>query len=290
MANKKGLGKGLQALIPNIPSDETELGDANTIKQIALKKIKPNTYQPRREFSQNKLHELAQSIEEHGVIQPIVVRRLNEDYYQLIAGERRWRACMLLELESIPAVIKDLDDSKTTELALIENIQREDLTPIEEAWAYKTLLEEFSLTQAELSKSVGKSRPAITNTLRLLNLECDVQDLLACGEIYMGHARALLSIEKGDLQIELARGVVEKGLSVRDTEKMVKRVLEDRSKKHVKDANSIPPIIAGLEEKLQDKFSTKVFIKYGKDKGAIVIDYYGDDELNRILDILSVEG
>ncbi|MBO8169996.1 MAG: ParB/RepB/Spo0J family partition protein [Thermoanaerobacteraceae bacterium] len=288
MANKRGLGKGLQALIPSVPPGEDD--SSNKIKNISVKKIKPNTYQPRREFSESKLQELAQSIKEHGVIQPVVVRKLDNDYYQLIAGERRWRACVMLDLETIPAVVKDLDDAKTTELALIENIQREDLNPIEEAWAYKTLLEEFSLTQEQLSQSIGKSRPAITNTLRLLNLECDVQDMLASGELSMGHARALLSIEDPSLQVELAKKINKEGLSVRQTEKLVKGILEKgKVKKEIKLKQDIPPEINALQERLQEHFGTKVTIKYGKKKGSIVIDYYGDDDLNRILELLDAQ-
>ncbi|WP_366923446.1 ParB/RepB/Spo0J family partition protein [Metallumcola ferriviriculae] len=283
MANKRGLGKGLQALIPNGDTMAVE----GTIREIPIKDIKPNTYQPRRIFSEDKLKELAQSIKENGVIQPIVVRKIGADKYQLIAGERRWRACNLLEQEKIPAVIKDLGDRQVTELALIENIQREDLNAIEEAWAYKTLLEEFGLTQEKLAGRIGKSRSAITNALRLLNLECDVQDLLTLGVISMGHARALLSISDAEKQVALARQVADKGLSVRETERLVKNTAEGRTARKTADQKVLPEIIS-LQEKLEEQLSTKVVIKHGDNKGRILIDYYDNQDLNRILMLIGV--
>ncbi len=285
MATKRGLGRGLQALIPN-GTPETGAAAESTIKQIPVKDIKPNTYQPRRRFSEEKLKELAQSIKENGVIQPVVVRKIGADKYQLIAGERRWRACVMLEMETIPAVIKDLGDRQVTQLALIENIQREDLNPIEEAWAYRTLLEEFSLTQEQLAQRIGKSRSAIANTLRLLNLECDAQDYLTMGVISMGHARALLSIADSDLQIQLAKKIAQDGISVRETEKMVKNLLEQ--KQHKREKKEVPPEIALISEKLEEKFGTRVFIKHGEDRGKIVIEYYDNEDLNRVLALLGL--
>lgn len=291
---KRGLGKGLKALIPPVPLVEENNKD---IQWIDLNLIKPNEYQPRRTMDNEKLIELAESIKEHGVVQPIIVRRIDEGKFEIVAGERRWRACQLAEMDKIPAIIKDYSAQQVSEIALIENIQREDLNPIEEANAYKTLIEEFKLTQADLSKKIGKSRPYITNILRLLSLSNEVKSLLAEGQISIGHARALLSIQDENIQQEIAYRIIDENLSVRQVEKMVSDLNKnneennlqegkDKSQQKINEIASTDPLINDVEEKLQNIFGTKVQLKYKTGKGKIEINYYSDDELDRILEII----
>lgn len=291
---KRGLGKGLKALIPPVPLVEENNKD---IQWIDLNLIKPNEYQPRRTMDNEKLIELAESIKEHGVVQPIIVRRIDEGKFEIVAGERRWRACQLAEMDKIPSIIKDYSAQQVSEIALIENIQREDLNPIEEANAYKTLIEEFKLTQADLSKKIGKSRPYITNILRLLSLSNEVKSLLAEGQISIGHARALLSIQDENIQQEIAYRIIDENLSVRQVEKMVSDLNKnneennlqegkDKSQQKINEIASTDPLINDVEEKLQNIFGTKVQLKYKTGKGKIEINYYSDDELDRILEII----
>lgn len=290
---KKGLGKGLQALIPPVP-----LGDEGNkdILWIDLANIKPNENQPRKNIDKEKLMELAKSIKEHGVVQPIIVRRRSENTYEIVAGERRWRACQLAEMDKVPAIIKDYSTQQVSEIALIENIQREDLNPIEEAGAYKTLIERYKLTQEELSKKVGKSRPHIANTLRLLNLPAEVKSLLSEGQLSTGHARALLSIQDDRIRKEIAYRIIDEKLSVRQVEDLIahkeeKSLVEvEKEKKGNREQSSkdnrIDPIIMEMEEKLQTCLGTKVQLRYQKGKGKIEISYYSDDELDRLLEII----
>lgn len=285
---KKGLGKGLHALIPPVSNLDNNEGE---VQSIPIDKIKPNYFQPRKNFDEEKLQELADSINEHGVVQPIVVRSYGEDQYEIVAGERRWRACRLLNMETIPAIVRDFNDRQVTEIALIENVQREDLNPIEEAWAYKTLLDEFNLTQNELSNRVGKSRSFIANMMRLLNLPVEIQECLSSGQLSIGHARALLPLENIDKQIELAKKIIENELTVREVEKIVKDLLsekdKDRKKEKEVDKEYINPMNKIFEDKLQELLGTKVkFKQKNKDSGKIEIEYYTSEDLERIIEIL----
>jgi len=287
------LGKGLRALIPDTAIDDSSGGDEGSrIVMLTVDSLVPNKFQPRRDFDEEKLKELADSIREHGVVQPIVARSIGDEKYEIVAGERRWRACRMLGMETIPAVIKEYTDGELTQIALIENIQREDLNPLEEAYAYDMLIKEFSFTQEELARRIGKSRPFVANMLRLLHLEKDVQKMVEDNKLSIGHARALLAL-KGRDQVELAEKIIEEGLTVRQTEEMVKRKAEkgvflksrsDRSSKK-KNKNEKPPAIKDLEERLNEIFGTKVRI-HGKNKGKIVIEYYGQEELERIVEII----
>ncbi|HHY99126.1 MAG TPA: ParB/RepB/Spo0J family partition protein [Firmicutes bacterium] len=278
---KKGLGKGLRALIP----DETNVMKEQ-VTEISIDLIQPNPYQPRRQFDEDKLEELVESIRQHGVLQPLVVRPL-EGGYQLIVGERRWRAARRAGLSMVPVVIRDVDEIEMMELALIENLQREDLTPIEEAQAFHRLINEFGLTQEELAEVVGRSRSGIANTLRLLNLPEDVQDNVSRGTLSMGHARALLALNNPEQQIEAAELVVKRGLSVRQTEELVRRlVAREKSAAQEVAAMALDPILQDIEDRLRRTLGTRVRISPGEKRGKIVIDYYSKDDLERILSIL----
>lgn len=281
--NKKGLGRGLQALLPTVEKEESE--NSEKIVEISIKNIKVNKNQPRHTFDEEKLRELALSIKEHGVVQPVIVRPVEAGKYELVAGERRWRACQIIGVERIPAIIRKLDKKETSEIALIENIQRENLNPIEEGVAYKTLMDEYGLTQEELSKRVGKSRPFIANTVRLLALPEIVKSMVMQGTLSAGHARTLLAIPKGKDQEEVANRIARKGLTVRQAEKEVKTVLAEKIK--VKKASpKADPNVVDLEERLKKKYSTKVYIRNGKKGGRIEIEYYGEEELQRLLEAL----
>jgi len=281
MAVKKGLGKGLSALIPEIDSI-----DKDEIKEVDIDKIKPNEKQPRKVFDKDSLNSLAESIKKHGVIQPIIVRKVGEEY-QIVAGERRWRAAKIAGLKVIPAIIRDFDERELLQIALIENLQREDLNPIEEAEAYKTLIEEYKLTQDEVAKIVGKSRPAITNSLRLLNLDPSVREMVASGVLSPGHAKVLLSVENRELQRKIAEKIVKEDINVRDTEKLIKNLSEGKGEEKKK-LDIKEPHLREMEENLERLFGTKVRILKGKKKGRIEIEYYSDEELERILEFLSM--
>lgn len=288
MAKKFGLGKGLNALIPDEELDEKEVVANNGINEIDINLIKPNKEQPRKNFDAEKIAELANSIKEHGVIQPIILKQEDNNIYTIIAGERRWRAARLLSLKKIPAIIMNLDDKKLLEVSLIENIQREDLNPIEEALAYKKLLVEFNLTQEELSKKISKSRTAITNTIRLLNLDERVQEYLIDGVISEGHGRAILSLDDNEKQYEVAQNIIDNNLSVRETEKLIK----DLSNYIVKEEKKIEKkdiYIDEIKNKLESLFVTKVEIKNSKnDKGKIEIKYNSKEDLQRIIDLFGL--
>ncbi|MDF2548634.1 MAG: chromosome partitioning protein ParB [Anaerosolibacter sp.] len=280
---KGGLGKGLNALIPERKIEpaviEAKKGDA---LKISIHDIKPNRSQPRKDFAKDKLETLVDSIKLHGVIQPIVVRAVDIGY-EIVAGERRWRAAREAGLKEIPCIIKELNDQQGMEIALIENIQRENLNPIEEALAFKSLLDTYHLTQEQISKAIGKSRPHIANTMRLLNLHETIQEMLIENQITSGHARAILRLESASLQQKLSKEVVERGLSVRETEALVTKVLDGKMKKEIsKDQKDIG--LLNLEETLKMLLGTKVSIVKGKKKGKIEIEYYSDDELERLID------
>lgn len=279
---KRVLGKGLSALIPGVAA-----ADAETVRQLPVDQIRPNPFQPRKHFDEAKLSELAQSIKVHGIVQPLVVRPAG-DAYELVVGQRRLQAAVMAGLERVPAVVSELGDVEMVQIALIENLQREDLNPIEEAECYRRLIEEFGATHEELAETLGRSRPTISNTMRLLNLHPEVQGLVSRGTISMGHARALLSIEDLDLQREACARVVQEGLSVRETEGLVKRVLATGrlARAGAERARSKDPEIVSLEEKLRRALGTQVRIVQGKRKGRIEIEYYGDEDLERILAIV----
>lgn len=278
MANKRGLGKGLGALIPD--SGEP---NANSIIDIKITDIEANDKQPRRAFEDEKLEDLCESIKSHGVVQPIIVRKL-ENGYQIVAGERRWRASRMAGKKTIPAIIKECSNLEVMELALIENLQREDLNAIEEASAYKSLNEEYNMTQEQISSRIGKSRPAIANALRLLQLPQRIKDLVAEGKISQGHARALLSIQEEKKQLEIAEKIVTDQLNVRQIEKLAKDTKQISKKEGIPDGIKLE--IKQLEDKLQLALGTKVIIKHKKDRGKIEIEYYSNEELERILDLL----
>ncbi|MBI5049846.1 MAG: ParB/RepB/Spo0J family partition protein [Nitrospirae bacterium] len=280
---KPALGKGLAALIPE--KGKTAL--TGGILELDINKIIPNEYQPRRIFKDTALQELAQSIKEKGIIQPVIVRRGDDDSFRLIAGERRLRAAKIAGLATLPAIVKDAAPAEAIELALVENIQREDLNPIETAEAFQRLISEFNLTHDSLSHRVGKDRATVTNYLRILKLPSEVRTWIADGSLSMGHAKALLQIENSRIQIDTARKIIKKGLSVRDTEVLTKKALSTSGITPPKQQHWKEPQIAALEEKLMHSLGTKVrLIHKGKKGGKIEIEYYSLDELDRILEVL----
>jgi ParB family transcriptional regulator, chromosome partitioning protein len=276
---KQALGKGLGALIPDMSALDDNEKKALGIIELALDKIIPNEYQPRKVFNDDKLQELAASIKEQGVIQPIIVHRAGSGF-QLIAGERRWRASRLAGLKTIPALVKEATKREFLEMALIENIQREDLNPLEAAEAYKRLQEEFKLTQEDLAKRVGKERSTVTNFLRLLGLPKEVKHDLATGALSMGHAKALLSLERVRDQLQAAAMIVKKGLSVRESEALASRLKNPPQEKKARQHQELKAV----EEKLRKSLGTKVSITSKSKGGRIVIEYYSPEELDRILE------
>jgi len=282
MIKKSALGKGLASLIPEDNFEE----DGSSILKVSINSIKPNEDQPRKYFDPEKIAELAESIKEHGIIQPIVLKK-EGSIYTIIAGERRWRAAKTIGLKEVPAVIMDLSDKQVLEVSLIENIIREDLNPIEEALAYKKLLRDFELTQEEISKKVSKSRSAIANCMRLLNLDERVQEYLIDGVISEGHGRAILGVDHKDTQYEIAQKVIDEDLNVRQTEKLIKNISNNKPKKENKIISN--PYFKDITEKLEGYFNTKVTLNSkNNDKGKIEIEYYSEEDLQRILDLLKV--
>lgn len=279
------LGRGLSALIPDI---STEI-DKKDIITIDLKNIYPNQDQPRRVFDEEKIKILSESIKNYGVLQPIVLKPDDKGKYMIIAGERRYRASKLARKSDIPAVIKDIPMKDIMEIALIENLQREELNPIEEALAYRSLIKNYEVTQEEISEAVGKSRPHITNTLRLLNLPQKIMDMIDQGQITAGHGKALLRVNDENLQLELANKVIAEELSVRATEVLAKKICEDNIKEIPKKSKEKDVFIVDVEEKLRNIFGTKVNISKGKKKGKIEIEYYNEDDLNNIVSMLLEE-
>lgn len=283
MNRKFGLGKGLEALIPE--------GNEDNVNSIDINLIKAYENQPRKNFDKQKIMELAESIKEHGIIQPLVLKRISNGCYKIIAGERRWRAAKLAGIKNVPAIIMDLTDKDILEVSLIENIQREDLNPIEEAMGYKRLTEEFKLTQDDLAKRVGKSRAAITNNLRLLNLDKRVQEYLAEDEISEGHGRVLLELSDKEKQYRAALAIIDKKLSVRETERFVKLIkdkTENQEKLKAKQDNS-NPYINEVKTHLENYFKTKVNVVSKKNRGKIEIEYYSNDDLQRIVELLNIK-
>ena len=305
MAPKRGLGRGLSNLIPT--DDTTEDVTTKTSKQtktgtvtktevvkkveqtLNINRIEPNKNQPRKEFNEDELQELADSIKQFGVIEPLVVVK-RKGYYELIAGERRWRAARLAGLKEVPVVIKDYDDQQIVEIALIENIQREDLNPIEEAHAYERLIQEFNLTQDEVAERVSKSRTTVTNALRLLKLTEKVQQMLIDDMLSTGHVRALITIADPQLQYETAMYIFDKKLSVRETESYVKKLLNKKPKEKTseKEDPELSFLYKAIENRLKESLGTKTTIKAKtKDSGKIEIEYYSQEDLERITQLLA---
>lgn len=287
---KKGLGtkgRGLEALISNTMEDWGK--EEKAVAEIDINQIEPNRNQPRKYFDEEALLELADSLKKYGMIQPVVLKKV-EDYYEIIAGERRWRAAKIAGLTEIPAIIKEYESQEAFEVALIENIQRENLNPVEEAQGYARLQEEFGESQEDIAKKVGKSRSAVANALRLLQLDVRVLNFVSEKKLSAGHARTLLGISEGELQFELAERIIEEELSVRSVESIVKRMLEsaEEEKKEKKPSKTRFQCdsYTEIENELKGLFSTKVRLTQKKNKGKIEIEYYSDEDLERLLGLL----
>lgn len=281
MSAKKGLGTGLNALFGEAERDQDE-----EIRQLPISRVEPREAQPRSNFDEASLQELAESIQEYGLIQPITVRRLDSGYYQIIAGERRWRAARIAGLREVPVRIVEADDKLATELALVENLQREDLNPVEEALGYKTLLDVYGLTQEEAAKRVGKSRPTVTNALRLLSLAPEVQQFVEQGLLSAGHARALVGIKPEEAQIDAARSVITNGLSVRRTEQLAAKLMREEAAK--KDDGEIHvDYAAEVSKRLEKVLGRKVQLSERGKRGKITLEYYGADDRERLIAMLA---
>ncbi len=285
MAKKKaelGLGRGLNALLGDPVLQDQGEGSVS----LPISQVEPGLNQPRKRFDPEALAELADSIREHGIIQPLTVRRLSSGYYQIIAGERRWRAAKQAGLDEVPAVIIEADDRKVMEIGLIENLQREDLNPAEEARGYQVLMTEYGMTQEQVAQRMGKSRPAVTNALRLLNLPEDLMALVEEGKLSAGHARALLGAPTPALQRQGARAVLDKGLSVRQTEALVK-ALQKEKKPKVRTEDMLAIYLADLEKNLGSQLGRKVHIQHRGKKGKLELEYYSEDDLETLLRLLN---
>ena len=295
--SKKGLGRGLGALFDDSKSEkssegfdflsdlsDTEIADSDSIKMIKVRDIEPNKNQPRKTFDKEKLEILSSSIATHGIVQPILVKPNINGTYMIVAGERRWRAAKLAKIKEVPCVIRQLDEPAVMEIALIENLQREDLNPIEEAEGYRRLMETCELTQEEVAEKVGRSRSAVANSLRLNNLSERVKQMVIDGKLSQGHARALLSITDDNEQFELAKFIIEKGLNVRQVEKLVSDTSENKKKPKTKQVTGMmKKYFSEVENDLGSRLGTKVKISEGANKGKIEIEYYSKDDLERIL-------
>ena len=284
MAAKKGLGTGLDVLFGDSSREEEK---PQGVLELPIAKVEPRDNQPRTVFDEEALSELADSIREYGVIQPVTVRKLDSGYYQLIAGERRWRAARLAGLTDIPARVIEADDKLTTELALVENLQREDLNPVEEAQGYRTLMEEYGLTQDEAAQRVGKSRPAVANALRLLSLAPEVLQFVEQGLLSAGHARALVTVKPEELQIDAARQVMKNGLSVRRTEELAKRLMRAPKPEAVDDGAIRVDYAAEVTRRLERALGRRVLLSENGKKGRIVLEYYGADDRERLIEALA---
>ena len=299
MAKRMALGKGADALLRNINGTNTAIDEAvdkniedNTSKKtgelmVKISLVEPNRNQPRKEFDKDALSELANSIKQYGILQPIIVQKI-EDMYEIIAGERRWRAAKEAGLTEVPVIIRDYDKQKIMEISIIENIQRENLNPIEEAMAYQSLMEEYGLKHEELAERVSKNRSTITNSMRLLKLSDNIQQMIIDGKISAGHAKVLLSVENTSEQEKIAQELISKSLSVRELEKLVKQYIKPRKKKKSKDDKDYSLFYKEYEDRLKDILGTKVQINTkDKNKGRIEIDYYSAAELERIVELLN---
>lgn len=281
MASQKGLGKGLGALLGDFADEPQE---KSAYQSLPIYKVEPNPDQPRKEFDPEELENLAESIRVHGLIQPLTVREMPTGYYQIIAGERRWRAARLAKLSEVPVVVIDADDRKAMELALIENLQRQDLNPVEEALGYKTLMEDYGLTQEEAAARVGKSRPAVANALRLLGLNPEVLELVRTGSLTAGHARAIAGLKSEKKQLEAAKKVIALSLSVRQTETLCKNMEKEPAPK--KEEVFAVDYVAECEKSLSKHLGRGVKIVNGKRKGRFELEFYGQEDLQKLLDAL----
>lgn len=281
MATQKGLGRGLGALLGDFSDETTE---KSPYQLLPLHKIEPNPDQPRQDFDEEELEELAESIRVHGIIQPLTVRQMPSGYYQIIAGERRWRASRMANLTEVPAVVMDVDDKKAMELALIENLQRSDLNPMEEALGYQSLMQEFGMTQEQTAASVGKSRPAVANALRLLALPEEITEMLRAGKLTAGHARAILSIKETKKQIAAGQKISALGLSVRQAELLCKSMAKEKEKKP--EPVFAVDYVAECEKSLSKHLGRGVKIVNGKRKGRFELEFYGQEDLQVLLDAL----
>ena len=282
MAKQKGLGKGLGALISDF---DEPVQDQSAYQMLPIYKIEPNPGQPRQDFDPEELEALSESISLHGLIQPLTVRLTESGYYQIIAGERRWRASRMAGLSEVPVVILEADDKKAMELALIENLQRQDLNPVEEALGYQTLMDEFSMTQEDTARQVGRSRPAVANALRLLNLDPDILDMVRTGQLTAGHARAVLTIKDGKKQREAAQKIAALGLSVRQAEMLCKNMSKQPQEKPQKQTLTVD-YVAECEKSLSKHLGRGVKIVNGKRKGKFELEFYGQEDLQLLLDAL----
>lgn len=282
MASERGLGKGLGALLGDTSLQAQEGGSIS----LPIAQVEPGLNQPRKQFDENALHDLADSIREHGIIQPLTVRRLSSGYYQIIAGERRWRAAKLAGLSEVPAVIIEADDRKVMELGLIENLQREDLNPMEEADGYLVLKEEYGMTQEEIAQRMGKSRPAIANALRLTALPVLLREMVVDGDLSAGHARALLALPRVDLQEKAAQQVISQELSVRQTEALVKKLQAEDKPPKAKPNEEQRIYLEEIEKNLSTRLGRKVSIAAGRKKGKIELEYYDLEDLEALLALL----
>lgn len=292
---KSGLGKGLDSLIPASAAKKQTVNHSPEKRQkeeekkegeffVKISKVEPNREQPRKSFDEDALQELADSIKQFGILQPLIVKK-KDDYYEIVAGERRWRAAKIAGLKQVPVILKEFNEQEIVEISLIENIQRENLNPIEEAVAFKRLMEDFSLKQDEIAERVSKSRTAVTNSMRLLKLDKRVQQMVVDEMISTGHARALLSLENDELQYTVAQKIFDEKLSVRETEKLVKSILNPKKQKKILEEGE-DLVYRNLEEKIKSIVGTKVLIqRKGKNKGKIEIEYYSMEELQRLIEL-----
>lgn len=292
---KSGLGKGLDSLIPASAAKKQMVNHSPEKRQkeeekkegeffVKISKVEPNREQPRKSFDEDALQELADSIKQFGILQPLIVKK-KDDYYEIVAGERRWRAAKIAGLKEVPVILKEFNEQEIVEISLIENIQRENLNPIEEAVAFKRLMEDFSLKQDEIAERVSKSRTAVTNSMRLLKLDKRVQQMVVDEMISTGHARALLSLENDELQYTVAQKIFDEKLSVRETEKLVKSILNPKKQKKILEEGE-DLVYRNLEEKIKSIVGTKVLIqRKGKNKGKIEIEYYSMEELERLIEL-----
>ena len=282
MASQKGLGKGLGALLGDFSEPAAE---ESAYRMLPLHRVEPNPEQPRQDFDEEELTALSESIRQHGILQPLTVRETGAGYYQIIAGERRWRAARMAELTEVPAIVVEADDKKAMELALIENLQRQDLNSVEEALGYRSLMEEFGLTQEEAASRVGKSRPAVANSLRLLSLDEKVLEMLRAGTITAGHAKAILMLKSGKKQLEAAQKIANLGLSVRQAELLCKNM--SREQPPVKETPVLKvDYVKECEKSLSKHLGRGVKIVNGKRKGRFELEFYGQDDLQNLLDAL----
>lgn len=289
-SKQSGLGRGIEALFEE--NELNEVGDNESVQDVKLSLIRPNPYQPRRTFAQKALRELASSIQESGVFQPIILRQPDPKLkrYELIAGERRFRASKLAHQATIPAIVRQMSDEKMMEVAVLENLQREDLTPLEEAQAYQTLMDKLSLTQAQVAERLGKSRPYIANYLRLLGLPNEIKELVSAGKLSMGQARTLLGLKDRKQLVKLAKQAVDKNLTVRRLEEQVAQMNGTAEKKKAKRRQRKPAYVREAESQLQSKFGTKVAVAPSRKKnaGKIEIPYTSADDFNRIMEVLNI--